>query len=404
MNTKYYVLLGAFSIAGFFTPAQAQINEAALQRALSGALATTEASGAAAAIVRRGEVLWSGQAGVIAPGSATPVGPDTLFAYGSVGKMATATMTLHLVEQGRIGLDTSIAHYLPAGIPGADTITVRQLLNHTSGYGEVLANPSVVDRLLDMDHPWTRAELIAEVVSPTTAPGVAYEYSNTNYILLGEVIERASGKSFAEVYQETIAAPLGLAHAFVTPRPREEFAQGVAGMGADAVNYFDLTSGVPSALYGGIFADSPVAGNAADGARFLDGLLHGELLQAETLAAMQAFDPVSGYGLGLYGGEINGRTMIGHNGSWGGFTAFAFYDQESDLTFMTVANSEADYSAGVIFGAVTAAANSPAAAVPEPTTTALAAGALLSLLCLLRHRGRDRHNTTRKSVPARLTT
>lgn len=377
------LLLGALILGGVCvsTPARAQLDTVALQSALDGALANTLASGGAAAIVGGGQVLWHGQSGVIAPGSATAVGPDTLFAYASVGKMTTATLTLRLVEQGLVALDSPIGTYLPASanVPGAEQVTVRQLLNHTSGYPDLYTEPGVVARLLDQDHPWTAAELIAETRAPTTTPGTVHAYSNTNYILLSEIVARASGESFGAFYQSQIASPLGLTHSFVTPRPREEFAQGVRGAGDEAINFFDLTNGVPSALYGEIFGDSPLVGTAADGALFLDGLLGGEVLGAETLGQMLDFDPMTGYGLGIASFTAGDATWIGHNGSWGGFTAWALYNTELDLTFMTVANHEADtegqpFAALALMEAVTAAATP----IPEPAAaSALVAGSVL---------------------------
>lgn len=388
------ILLGALILGGACvstTPVHAQLDTVALQSALDAALATTLASGGSAAIVGGGQVLWHGQSGVIAPGSTTAVGPDTLFAYASVGKMSTATLTLRLVEQGLVALDGPIGTYLPpsANVPAGDVVTVRQLLNHTSGYPDLYNEPSVQARLLDQDHPWTAAELIAETRAPVTAPGTVHEYSNTNYILLSEIVARAAGESYGTFYQSQIAGPLGLTRSFVTPRPREEFAQGVRGAGAGAVNYFDLTAGVPSALYGEIFGDGPLAGTAADGALFLDALLHGRILGPTALGEMTDFSADSGYGLGLASFSFGGDTWIGHSGSWGGFTALALFNPGLDLTFMTLANHEAD-AEGQPFAALSLMQDVTAAAapIPEPAAGATLAGGAVVCAAMLRRRKR----------------
>ncbi|NDC42006.1 MAG: class A beta-lactamase-related serine hydrolase [Chitinophagia bacterium] len=299
-----------------------------------------------------------------------------------MGKVTTATLTLRLVEQGRLGLDSVIAPYLPPGAdtPGADQVTVRQLLNHTSGYPDLYAEPAVAATFLDLDHAWSEPELLSFVRQPVTTPGAVHSYSNTNYIVLSSIIAQNAGMSFGAFYQQQIATPLGLDHSFVTPRPRDEFAQGVQGAGADELRFFDLTTGVPSALYGELFGDCPVAGNAADGAVFLDGLVHGALLGPDALGEMLSFDPVSGYGLGISGFTVGDDTWIGHSGSWGGFTALSLYNVDRDLTFMTVANQESTdadqpFAALVLMNAVVATS----ASIPEPSSaTGLAALAALT--------------------------
>ena len=219
-------LVGAMLLSAW--PAFAQLDSAALQTVLDASLAKTSASGAAAAIVRNGEVLWQGQSGVIAPASSVPVASDTLFVYASASKMVTAAMTLRLKEQGLLGLDQTIDQYLPTGVPGASAVTVRQLLQQTSSYPDLYSNADLRAQLQDVTRPWNRADLMSFIEAPTGTPGAQHLYSNSNYILLGEVIERASGKTFSQVYQDEIATPLGLTHAFVTPQPREAFAQGVS--------------------------------------------------------------------------------------------------------------------------------------------------------------------------------
>jgi D-alanyl-D-alanine carboxypeptidase len=382
--------LAVFGAAFAIPSASAQItitstSAVALQSALDNALPASLASGGTAAIVSHGEVLWHGQSGVIAPGSTTAVTADTLFAYASAGKMMTATLTLGLVDQGKLTLDDPIAAYLPAGVPGASEVTVRQLLNHTSGYGDVYAVPSVQERLTDQNYPWTRSQLITEVVAPETKPGTVHSYSNTNFILLGEVIEKAGRQSFATQFQNRIVEPLGLSRLFVTPQPRGEFAQGVLAISGEDINLFDLTTGVPTALYGETFGDGPAVGNAADLGLFLDALVNGQLLSEASTAEMLNFDPESNYGLGIgtYTDELG--TWIGHAGSYGGYTSLAFYNPNLDLTLATLANHAGSLE---VFEAQVLAKNVIAAgAVPEPSTSAaLVAGGAFVLVCLRRRR------------------
>ena len=360
-NRRLTALVGAMLLSAW--PAFAELDPATLQTALDASRAKTPSSGAAAAFVRQGKVLWQGQSGVIAPGSSLPVTPDTLFIYGSASKMVTAAMTMRLSEQGLLGLDQTIAQYLPAGVPGASAVTVRQLLQQTSSFPDLYSNNDLVAQLKDATRPWNRADLIKFIEAPTGTPGAQHAYSNSNYILLGEVIEKASGKTFAQVYQDEIATPLGLTHAFVTPQPREAFAQSVDYQFGDPINYFDLTPGVPTSLYGPAFPDGPVAGTAADGARFLDALARGKVLGPEALKQMLNFDPVSGYGFGIYGEFINGKLQLDHAGGWAGYSSQLYYDEDLDLTIMTLANSKDYYDSfsggGSIFSDLAAFATDP---------------------------------------------
>ena len=378
-------------------PAFAQFNPDTLQTVLDASRDQTSASGAAAAIVRNGVVLWQGQSGVIAPGSAVPVNPNTLFIYGSASKMVTAAMTMRLVEQDKLGLNDTIDNYLPAFVPGASGVTVRQLLQQTSSYPDIYRSNNAADviaRLQQVNNPVTRTELMSFIEAPAGIPGVQHAYSNTNYILLGEVIERASGKTFEQVYQEVIATPLGLNRdfrAFVTPQPREAFAQSVDTQFGGEINYFNNTTfstDLPATLYGPAFGDGPVAGTAVEGALFLDALARGNLLGTEALAEMLTFDPVSGYGFGIYGSRIDGKLLLDHSGEWAGYTSNLFYDENLNLTIMTLANSNLANSGGMLPAVVIAAdLGGAVSAIPEPSTyTALAAAAALAFAVGVRRR------------------
>ncbi|MCS6244457.1 MAG: beta-lactamase family protein [Opitutus sp.] len=385
-------LVGALLLSAW--PAFAQLDPGTLQTVLDASRAKTSATGASAAIVRNGEVLWQGQSGVIAPGSAVPVTADTLFVYASASKMVTAAMTSRLAEQGKLGLDDKIGLYLPADVPGASSVTVRQLLQQTSSYPDIYRSnnaAAAIARLQQVNNPVTRADLINFIEAPTGTPGVQHAYSNTNYILLGEVIERASGKTFTQVYQDEIATPLGLTRAFVTPQPRGDFAQSVDSQfdASAPINYFNNTEGLPTTLYGPAFGDGPVAGTAVEGALFLDALARGKLLGPEALAQTFNFDPVSGYGFGIYGTQVDGKLVLDHTGEWAGYTSTLYYDENRDLTIMTLANSNQGFPAGVIFQDL----NGAVSVIPEPSTyTALAAAAALGVAV-----GRRRRNGGQRS-------
>lgn len=417
------LLVGALTFGATFSSVRADIDAAALQAALDQSLASAEnagATGGAVAIVRDGEVLWHGQRGVISRGSAARIEASTLFAYGSVGKMVTATLVLQAAERGELSLEAPINDYLArdggASVPGGDAVTVRQLLNHTSGYPTYEYDPGVQAKLFDQDHAWTRAEVLASITA-APAPG-SFVYSGNNYVLLGEILERATGRTYGQLYQSGIAGPLGLTRSFVDSgsAPREAFAQGVWKlppelMEGTEIAAFDLTAGVPTSLYGEVFADSAVAGNAVDGALFLDALVgranefdgvtipDGVLLTGSSLVDMLtpgASD--SGYGLGINVDTDGVNFAFGHPGGWLGYSAEAFYFSQWDISVVTLANyqngTDGPHPASFLLRDVVGA-YAAGAAIPEPAT----AVGLAAVTALLVAASRRRHIRFQAALP-----
>ena len=125
----------------------------------------------------------------------TPVTPDTAFALASVTKTFTSALILQMVEDGDVELDASVLEYLP-GLRVDPKVTIRMLLDHTSGLRDYFFHPAI-DRILT-DHPdriWSEAESFKYVGKPYFKPGRGWHYSNTNYLVLGMVAERVGGKS-----------------------------------------------------------------------------------------------------------------------------------------------------------------------------------------------------------------
>jgi D-alanyl-D-alanine carboxypeptidase len=195
---------------------QALANSVEVQRATVNAPATLVQ-------VNRGPLAVSVAAGVTDLETGTEANANQTFEIGSQTKLMTAVAILQLVEDGKINLDALAAAYLPAetiaGIANADTVTVRQLLNMTSGianYTEVRdANdvPEFINALLanpDQIFGPEQALDLARGLPAVSAPGAEYFYTNTNYTLLGQIVEEVSGKSFFEVLKDGIFTPAGM--------------------------------------------------------------------------------------------------------------------------------------------------------------------------------------------------
>ncbi|NUT99152.1 MAG: beta-lactamase family protein [Saccharothrix sp.] len=292
--------------------------------------------------VREGDQVWRGAAGVADLATGRPVTADMRHRVGSITKTFTAAAVLRQVESGRIGLDDPIGRYLPKLVPGTrgDAITVRMLINHTSGLDEYLryaypslqAFPALADttpRSLD-DHRYTRfdpVELIGlGVAAPATgAPGSTPGlYSNTNYLLLGQLLEHVTGTPAEECVTRDVIERAGLRDTGFPDGPRFDGPQsrlyeswfGMIDPPRD-FSVFDMS-------YAGLGA--ALISTVSDLNRFFGLLFAGEVVSPSSLAEMRRTvrivsqeNKIIDYGLGLYPTELPGGTAWGHAGTvWGG--------------------------------------------------------------------------------------
>jgi D-alanyl-D-alanine carboxypeptidase len=252
------------------------------------------------------------------------VDPDVPWNIGSATKSFIAVVVLQLADEGRVDLDAGIDRYFP-DLPSADRITPRQLLNHTSGLGEYLDQPAVVNEPL---RQWTPAELvaIAEAAGRVGEPGGPHRYANTNYIVLGEIIEQVTGNPWAEEVHARIAEPLGLTH---TGRITDTAAPSFHVVDG---SFVDVTHGFDPSVGG---AAGAMQSTSRDLLAFATALAEGSLLSPESQAAMQTFLPAEdlsqygidhGYGLGLERYAMDGMTIIGHMGTGAIGSSYLGYD------------------------------------------------------------------------------
>jgi CubicO group peptidase (beta-lactamase class C family) len=178
-----------------------------IDRAVEAEALSRGVPGVAIAIVSDGEVVVQRGYGWADPRAGIPVHAATTFNVASVTKPFTSLLAMRLVERGRLSLDEAIGKHLPWLPPHYQSITVRQLLGHTSGIARDLRH----DNWDDPDVDTYRARLDTATASGT--PGEKWEYSNTGYTVLGWVLEAAGGATLAELYERELFAPLGMWHA-----------------------------------------------------------------------------------------------------------------------------------------------------------------------------------------------
>ncbi|SEC38252.1 D-alanyl-D-alanine carboxypeptidase [Rhodococcus jostii] len=269
-----------------------------------------------------------------------PMAPDLFMRVGSVTKTFTTTAVLQLVDQGKVGLDDSIARYVP-GVPNGDTITIRQLAAMRSGLPDftdvvIPALPSQPQR------QWTPQELLEISFShpPLFAPGAEFDYCNTNTTLLGLVVEKASGQQLDAYIAEHITRPENLGHTSVPtsaaiPSPH---AQGYTKTPDGAT--VDATDWNPSWGFG--------AGNmisTLDDLRvWARDLAEGTLLSPATQREREQFQLAPSEGTGsLYGLGVEYQNgWIGHNGNIAGYQTYAYYLPPESKTVVVMVNSNVD--------------------------------------------------------------
>ncbi|PHD49358.1 D-alanyl-D-alanine carboxypeptidase [Bacillus toyonensis] len=278
--------------------------------------------------ISKGGKTWSYAAGIADVRTKKPMKADFRFRIGSVTKTFIATVLLQLSGENRLNLDDSIEKWLPGVIQGngydGNQITIRQILNHTTGIADYM-NSKDFD-IMDTKKSYTAEEFVKMGISlpPEFAPGKGWSYSNTGYVLLGILIEKVTGNSYAEEIENRIIEPLDLSNTFLPGNssviPGTKHARGYIQLdGASELK--DVTYINPGS------SDGDMISTADDLNKFFSYLLSGKLLKEQQLNQMLTTVPTdregTGYGLGIVEFKLpNGVSVWGHRGSVLGFSTF----------------------------------------------------------------------------------
>lgn len=306
---------------------------------LSALLAAEHAAGMPGvfAEVRDGKEVWRGAAGVADVKSERPTEPTFSHRVGSITKSFVATTVLQLVGEGRVSLDAPIGKYLPDVVPGARgrKITVRMLLNHTSGIGEYTDQYETLKELQQLRNTSVSPKELAAAglgMPKTFAPGTGWAYSNTNYILAGMLIERVTGKSFADEVGRRVLKPLGMSRTyFPGQKPGIKGPHAKAYLQLDDGSMLDFTRMNMSWAW----AAGELISTPQDLNRFYRALLSGQVLPPALLAQMRRTVPIeaeapdeAGYGLGLFWVRLPCGKAWGHNGGVVGQTTVSYHSPD----------------------------------------------------------------------------
>jgi D-alanyl-D-alanine carboxypeptidase len=312
---------------------------AKLDAAVRSALPQTAAPGVIVGVVTPSGT-WKAAYGKADPAKGTPMTVDMHTRIGSVTKTFTGTAIMQLAEAGKLSLDDKIQKYMP-GIPNGDRITLRQLANMTSGLASYTQSSKFTDVLFSKPQTiWTPRQVVAIGLaeSPLYEPGASFNYSNTNTILLGMVIEKVTGKPVAQVFKEQIFDPLKLRNtsspgdSTALPMP---FAQGFTLQGDFAK---------PDAPSNATHWNPSWAWTSGDLISDIDDLLvydralgtgHGLLGKAAQTERL-TFPGAGGYGIGV--GCSDG--WVGHTGELPGYNTTVYYQTRADIAVVVQANSD----------------------------------------------------------------
>ena len=291
-----------------------------IDHAATDVLTATGVPGASVAIVKDGQICYLQAYGNGRLDPATAARPEMRYSIGSISKQFTATAILLLQEQGKLSLDDKVAKFIP-NLTRANEVSIRQLLSHTSGYQDYwpqdyvppfMLQPITTERILDV---WARKPLDFD-------PGTRWQYSNTNFVIAGVIVEKASGMPLLDFLHKNIFDPLGMAT--VTNTDQEKLGDG------DATGYMRYALGPlrlsPKEGRGWLFAAGELAMTASDLAKWDISIINQKVLQPSSYKEFEAEVRLNNgagteYGLGVEVTMESGRRVLRHGGEVSGYTS-----------------------------------------------------------------------------------
>ena len=293
--------------------------------------------GGAIALLRRSGVTTIEAVGV-ADASGTPLRTDQPMRVGSISKPFVAVLVLQLVDEQLVELDERLDTYLPETLVGAG-VTIAELLSHRSGIPSYTDNPALfAEAFGDLQRVFTPDDILAYVIDLGPGRRGAFSYSNTNFLLLGQLIEAVDGGDLGASLERRITAPLGLADTWFETQERPAPADLAAGW---SLGIFEGDRDTPyTAVSSGAWAAGALISTVGDLATFLDALVGGRLLSDDSFTAMTDTG-ASGYGLGI---RVAGLGAAGsgwaHNGAIPGYHSTIGISSDGGVAIAITTNAD----------------------------------------------------------------
>jgi D-alanyl-D-alanine carboxypeptidase len=310
-------------------------------------LAESHAPSVAFAVIRGSDTLALGGHGLADIAAWRAPTATTIYEIGSITKQFTSAAIMRLIEQGKLKLDDDMSKYIPQFPLQGKHVTIRHLLNHTSGIHSYTSNP---EWQKTWNTPLTPDAIVAFVAKDTFdfAPGANYRYNNTGYVLLGMVIEKVTGQKYATYLDQQFFKPLGLKQTSYCPSKTNDptFALGYSKgpNGTKRADFLDLTHP---------FAAGALCSTVGDLAKWERALDAGKVVSPASYALMTTADTLNSgrkinYGFGLVPGVFNGHKTISHTGGINGFATAAVYVPDDSLSVIAFSNYDNESPQGLV--------------------------------------------------------
>lgn len=355
LSLRYgFIALTCFALSSFSVSAQTQLSaelREKIDKVVMDGLAKSGVPSASVAIVKNGQIAYVKAYGDARLEPRTPATAEMRYSIGSISKQFTATAILLLQEQGKLSLDDKVSKFIP-DLTRANEVTIRQLLSHTSGYQDYWPQDYVMPMMLQpvtarkiMDQ-WARKPLDFE-------PGTKWQYSNTNYVIAGVIVERAAGIPLLQFLSEKVFTPLGMKS--VANIDQEKLGE------TDPVGYLRYALGplrpAPKEGKGWLFAAGELAMPAQDLARWDISIMDRKLLKPSSYHEFETDillknGSSTGYGLGVDVSTEAGHRALSHGGEVSGFTAQNIVFPDDRVAVAVLTNQDAAGAAGPIARAI----------------------------------------------------
>ena len=304
-----------------------------LQNVIDSMRTSNNIKGISACVIYPGIGTWKGVSGVSHFG--TPINSNTEFGIASNTKLFTGVLMLKLVESGLLSLEDSLHEHLPTFNNIDSSITVRQLLNHTSGLDDVTSVPGYPDSILnDPNRIYTAAELITWAGPPLFPAGTDWNYCNTNYLLAGMIAESVTGQPYGQLLRDDILTPLQLDSTFLDVYDSIPYA--IANPWQNGFN----NNAIPrKSLNSAAWAAGAMYSTSGEMVQWYDALMNGQVLSPSSFQELTTFVGSGNYSMGIAETNVVNRTVWCHGGAiWGGYSSSMMYDTTDGIIICVLTN------------------------------------------------------------------
>lgn len=342
-----FVIVLGFAFPAFSQTQLAPESAEKIDKLVTDTLARTGVASASIAIVKDGALAYAKAYGDAKVDPKVPATTQMRYSIGSISKQFTAAAILLLQEQGKLSLDDKVSKYVP-DLTRANEITIRQLLSHTSGYQDYWPQDYVMKPMLEpitarklMD-TWAKIPLDFE-------PGTKWQYSNTNYVIAGVIVEKVSGMPFFQFLQQNIFKPLGMTSVIDVDQGRLSE--------SDPLGYLRYALGplraAPKEAKGWLFAAGQLAMTPEDLAKWDISIMDQKLLKPASYLALSTETLLksglgTNYGLGVNVASALNRRALSHGGGVSGFTTMNIVFPDDRLAVVVLTNQDSGGASGAL--------------------------------------------------------